>query len=41
MNDKIEDAVEKLKSIIIAERCRRIKDLVLEESKKQWEEKDG
>jgi len=41
INDKIEDAVEKLKSIIIAERCRRIKDLILEENKKHWEEKDG
>ncbi len=41
INDKIEDAVEKLKSIIIAERCRRFKDRVLEENKKQWEEKDG
>jgi guanylate kinase len=41
INDRIEDAVEKLKSIIIAARCRRVKDRVLEENKKQWEEKDG
>jgi len=41
INDKIEDAVEKLKSIVIAERCRKIKDLILEENKKHWEEKDG
>src|SRR4030042_1285042 len=38
-NDRIEDAVEKLKSIIITERCRKVKGLVLEENKRQWEEK--
>jgi guanylate kinase len=41
INDSIEDAVEKLKSIVIAERCRRGKLLILEENKKVWEEKDG
>jgi guanylate kinase len=41
INDKIEDTVEKLKSVIIAERCRRVKDLILEENKKHWEEKNG
>jgi len=41
VNDSVEDAVEKLKSIIIAERCRRNKRLVLEENKRGWEEKDG
>lgn len=41
VNDSIEDAVKKLKSIIIAERCRRGKDLILEENKREWEEKDG
>jgi guanylate kinase len=41
INDKIEDAVDKLKSIVIAERCRRVKDLILKENKKRWEEKDG
>jgi guanylate kinase len=41
VNDRIEDALEKLKSIIIAERCRRAKDIILEATMKQWEEKDG
>jgi guanylate kinase len=41
INDRIEDAIEKLRAIIIAERCRKIKDLILEENKKQWEENDG
>jgi guanylate kinase len=41
MNDRIEDAIEKLRAIIIAERCRKIKDLILKENKKQWEENDG
>jgi guanylate kinase len=41
VNDSMEDAVKKLESIIIAERCRRGKDLILEENKREWEEKDG
>jgi len=41
VNDKIEDAAEKLRCIIVAERCRRLKHLILEENKRQWEEKDG
>lgn len=41
VNDRMEDAVEKLKSIVIAERCRKVKDLILEENKRQWEENDG
>jgi guanylate kinase len=41
INDSVGEAVEKLKSIIIAERCRRNKQLILEENKKRWEEKDG
>jgi guanylate kinase len=41
INDRREDAIEKLKSIIIAERCRRIKSLILKENRRQWEEKDG
>jgi len=41
VNDSIEDALEKLKSIIIAERCRRNKNAILEANIKQWEEKDG
>jgi guanylate kinase len=41
VNDSMEEAVEKLKSIIVAERCRKGKNLILEENKRQWEEKDG
>ncbi len=41
INDKIEDTVEKLRCIIVAERCRRLKNLILEENKRQGEEKDG
>ena len=41
INDSIEDALEKLKSIIVAERCRRGKNIILEANMKQWEEKDG
>ncbi len=41
INDKIEEAVEKLRCIIVAERCRRLKNLILEENKRQREEKDG
>ncbi|MCJ7802976.1 MAG: guanylate kinase [Desulfobacterales bacterium] len=41
VNHSIEDAIEKLKSIILAERCRKGKHLILEENKRQWEEKDG
>jgi guanylate kinase len=41
VNQRVEDAIEKLKAIIIAERCRRTKDLVLEEIRRQWEEHDG
>jgi guanylate kinase len=38
INDKIEEAVEKLRCIIVAERCRRLKHLILEENKRQREE---
>ena len=38
INDTIGDAVEKLQCIIVAERCRRLKHLILEENKRQWEE---
>jgi len=38
INDKIEDAVEKLRCIVVAERCRRLKHLILEENKRQREE---
>jgi guanylate kinase len=41
INDTLEDALEKLKSIIVAERCRRGKNIILEATIKQWEEKDG
>jgi guanylate kinase len=41
VNDRIGEAIEKLKSIIISERCRRNKNLMIEENKRQWEEKDG
>ena len=41
VNDRIGDAIEKLKSIILSERCRRNKNLIIEENKRQWEEKDG
>ncbi len=41
VNDNVGEAVEKLKSIITAERCRRNKHLILEESKKGWERKNG
>jgi guanylate kinase len=41
VNDRIEDALEKLKSIIIAERCRRTKNIILEANRKEWEDKDG
>jgi guanylate kinase len=41
MNDKMEDAIEKLKAVIVAERCRKMKDLIIQENKKQWEENDG
>jgi len=38
INDTIKDVVEKLRCIIVAERCRRLKHLILEENRKQWEE---
>jgi len=41
VNDKIEDSAEKLRCVIVAERCRRLKSLILEENRRQWEEKDG
>lgn len=41
VNERIEDAVEQLKAIIVAERCRRLKAAVLNKKKKQWEEDHG
>jgi len=41
VNERIEDTVEKLKAIIIAERCKKEKNSVLEEKTRQWEEHHG
>jgi guanylate kinase len=41
VNERVEEAVEKLKAIIVAERCRRNKDRVLERKKREWEEEYG
>jgi guanylate kinase len=41
VNEKLEDTVEKLRAIMIAERCKKEKDIVLEESKNHWEEQHG
>ena len=41
VNERIEDAIEKLKAIIIAERCRKVKKSILEEKKGEWEEDHG
>ena len=41
VNETIDDATEKLKAIIIAERCRKVKDSVLEEKMREWEEHHG
>jgi len=41
LNDRIEETVEKLKAIIIAERCRKKKNGLLEEKMNQWEEPHG
>jgi guanylate kinase len=41
VNERIEDAIEKLKAIIIAERCRKVKDSVLGEKMREWEERHG
>jgi guanylate kinase len=41
VNESIEDAVEKLKAIIIAERCRKSKEAIVEEKKRKWEENYG
>jgi len=37
VNERIEDAIEKLKAIIIAERCRKGKASIFEEKKREWE----
>jgi guanylate kinase len=41
LNDRIEETVEKLKAIIMAERCRKNKNVLLEQKMKQWEEPHG
>ncbi|MFB3884321.1 MAG: guanylate kinase [Thermodesulfobacteriota bacterium] len=41
VNDKVEDAIEKLKAIIVAERCRKLKSSILEKKKREWEERHG
>ena len=41
LNDCIEETGEKLKAIILAERCRKNKNALLEEKMKQWEEPHG
>ena len=41
INERIEEAAEKLKAIIIAERCRKLKASILEEKKREWEGHHG
>ncbi len=41
VNDRLEEAAQTLKAIIIAERCRKKKKALLEEKLKQWEESHG
>jgi len=38
VNDQVEEAVRQLRSVILAERCRRQKDSIVKEKLKQWEE---
>lgn len=41
VNDRMEETVEELKAIIMAERCRKKKNALLEEKMRQWEEHHG
>ena len=41
VNERIDDAIEELKAIIIVERCRKVKDSVLGEKMREWEEHHG
>jgi len=41
VNDRMEEAVEELKAIIHAERCRKRRDSVLNQTIKEWEEVHG
>jgi guanylate kinase len=41
VNERIEEAMEQLKAIIIAERCRKVKVSILEEKKREWGKHHG
>ena len=41
VNERLEETVEKLKAIMMAERCKGEKTFVLEEKMRQWEERHG
>ncbi len=41
VNDRIEEAFEKIKAIIIAERCRKMKYSIIEDKKREWEVNNG
>jgi guanylate kinase len=41
VNERIDETVERLKSIIMTERCRKNKVLILEEKIRQWEDYHG
>ncbi len=41
LNEKLEEAAEILKSVILAERCRSEKSSIFEKKKKEWEVYDG
>jgi guanylate kinase len=41
LNEKVEDTVEKLRAIMMAERCKKKKSSILEKKLKQWEEDHG
>ncbi len=41
LNEQLEEAVETLKAIIIAERCRKEKRSIFDRKMKEWEVYDG
>jgi guanylate kinase len=41
INERLEDTLEKLKAVLIAERCRKEKDSILEEKMRKWEDHHG
>jgi guanylate kinase len=41
VNEEIEETIEKLRAIIVAERCRQFKNAVLRKMKREWEERHG